>query len=516
MTSEPADDTPRKPGTRRWLLPAAFFVVGALITAGIFALLMNIMQRKQEGSQANFQVVQLTEKSFDPAEWGKNFPAQYEGWKATATNQGEVTPRVPATTVGDGMVTASKLKADPRLVTMWQGYAFAVEYNEPRGHAHMLDDQRLVKRVQAPFKQPGACLNCHSSVPEVLANIGGDPATAWATMNKTPYADASKWANHPVTCIDCHDPETMALRITRPALIEGLKELKAGQGIKDWDISKATNNEMRAYVCAQCHVEYYFAGDAKTLTFPWDKGLTANNALDYYDEVGFSDFTQSLTGAKVLKAQHPDYETWAQGIHAQNGVTCADCHMPYMRQGAVKVSDHQIASPLSSEAQINRTCLTCHRATAAEMKSRVETIQGRWKASQSVSFDALSQLIRDINEAKQAGTTNPEWITAAQQWQRKAQYFQDYTVSENSRGFHAPQYALTLVNEVTDAARRGQLALRGVTLPITTDPTQYTPMIATPAPTTATTAPATPAPTTAAPATTAAPTPIRPAYSPTP
>jgi len=273
---------------------------------------------------------------------------------------------------------------------------------------------------------------------------------------------------------------------------------------------------MRAYVCAQCHVEYYFAGDAKTLTFPWDKGLTANNALDYYDEVGFSDFTQSLTGAKVLKAQHPDYETWAQGIHAQNGVTCADCHMPYMRQGAVKVSDHQIASPLSSEAQINRTCLTCHRATAAEMKSRVETIQGRWKASQSVSFDALSQLIRDINEAKQAGTTNPEWITAAQQWQRKAQYFQDYTVSENSRGFHAPQYALTLVNEVTDAARRGQLALRGVTLPITTDPTQYTPMIATPAPTTATTAPATPAPTTAAPATTAAPTPIRPAYSPTP
>ncbi len=511
MSTSSGDKTPRASGLKRWLLPAAFFVVGALITAGIFALLMNIAQRKQEAAQPNFQVVQLTDKSFDPAEWGRNFPSQYEGWKNTAINEGAVTPRVPATTVGDGMVTASKLAADPRLVTMWQGYAFAVEYNEPRGHAHMLDDQRLVKRTQPPFKQPGACLNCHASVPEVLNAIGGDPAAAWATMNKTPYADATKWASHPVTCIDCHNPQTMALTITRPAFLEGMKEYKAGQGIKDWDISKATNNEMRAFVCAQCHVEYYFAGDAKTLTFPWDKGLTVTNALDYYDQVGFTDFTHTLTGAKALKAQHPDFETWSQGIHAANGVTCADCHMPYKREGAVKVSDHQIGSPLKSEAQINATCLTCHHDTEAEMKGRVETIQGRWKSAQNISFDALDQLIRDIVAAKQTGV-NPEWITAAQQWQRKAQFFQDYTVSENSRGFHAPQYSLTIINEVTDAARRGQAALRGITLPVTTDPTKNAPMIATPAPTTApaTTPGATAAPTTAAPA---APTPLKPIYS---
>ena len=144
----------------------------------------------------------------------------------------------------------SKLAADPRLVTMWQGYAFAVEYNEPRGHAYMLLDQQLVKRVQPPFKQPGSCLNCHASVPEVLNAIDPkDPAGAWATMNKMPYADAAKLAKHPVTCIDCHDPATMKLRITRPAFVEGIKAYKATQGIANFDPNKdATNNEMRARV----------------------------------------------------------------------------------------------------------------------------------------------------------------------------------------------------------------------------------------------------------------------------
>lgn len=518
MSSKIDAPTPRPAGARRWLWPALFFVVGALITAGVFALLMNIAQRKQEATQPNFQVVQLTDTSFDPAEWGKNFPAQYEGWKNTSINESETSLRTPAPTdpAAPKDVAPSKLTADPRLVTMWQGYAFAVEYNEPRGHAYMLSDQQLVKRVQPPFKQPGACLNCHTSLPEVLNKIGGDPAAAWATMNKMPYTDATKLASHPVSCIDCHEPTTMKLRVSRPAFIAGIKEYKAGQGIANFDVNTmATNNEMRAYVCAQCHVEYYFKGDAKTLTFPWDKGLTVNNALDYYDEIGFSDWTNTLTNGKMLKAQHPDFETWSQGIHAANGVTCADCHMPYKREGAVKVSDHQIGSPLKSEAQINSTCLTCHHETEAEMKERVETIQGRWKSAQNISFDALDQLIRDIVAAKQANV-NPEWIAAAQQWQRKASYFQDYTVSENSKGFHAPQYSLTIINEVTDAARRGQAALKGITLPVTTDATKYTPMIATPAPSTApaTTPAATPgatvAPSSAAPA---APTPLKPVYS---
>ena len=65
---------------------------------------------------------------------------------------------------------------------------------------------------------------------------------------------------------------------------------------------------MRSLVCAQCHVEYYFKGDGKYLTFPWDKGMTVEAIEQYYDEAGFSDYTHALSRTPILKAQHPDYE----------------------------------------------------------------------------------------------------------------------------------------------------------------------------------------------------------------
>lgn len=33
-----------------------------------------------------------------------------------------------------------------------------------------------------------------------------------------------------------------------------------------------------------------------------------------------------------------------QGMHARSGVACADCHMPYQRVGAQKISDHHVRS----------------------------------------------------------------------------------------------------------------------------------------------------------------------------
>ncbi|MCE1177846.1 MAG: ammonia-forming cytochrome c nitrite reductase subunit c552 [Micrococcales bacterium] len=448
---------PRK--KRSWPMIAAVLVAGALVTAGILALLVNIMERKEEAKSPYFHVKNLDEKTFDPAVWGENFPLQYEGYKKTSEMPKDEQATPPA---GDPrkFMAKSKLKEDPRLVTMWQGYAFSVEYNEPRGHEYMLQDQQLVKRV-TQFKQPGACLNCHASIPQVLDSIGGDKAAAWATMNKTPYKEAVKHANGPIACIDCHDPKTMKLRVTRPAFIEGIKEYKAGQGIKEYDVNKqATAQEMRTFVCAQCHVEYYFKGEEKTLTFPWDKGLTVDDALAYYDEVGWKDFEHKLTGAPAVKAQHPDFETWSNGVHASAGVGCADCHMSYTREGATKVSNHQVASPMRSDATINSSCLTCHHSTEAEMKQRVNTIHDRYEHAKDASFDALDALIKDIEKARKSGVAADK-ITEAQKQQRKAQFFMDYVVSENSRGFHAPAYTISILNDVTDASRKGQLALRG-------------------------------------------------------
>lgn len=449
----------------RLLLAIAFLVAGALVTVGIASLLISIFEKRTEAQNPYFRVAELSETTYDPAVWGQNFPLQYEGWRATAEMEVEdQQAQQPTETDPRTIVAHSKIEEDPRLVNMWQGYAFSTDYRHPRGHAHMLEDQRLTKRVTSPqFKQPGACLNCHASTVEVMDTLGeGDRTAGWHAMNKMSYQEATQLASHPVACIDCHDPQTMALRVTRPAFELGIAEYKEGQGIKDYDVNTmATAQEMRSYVCAQCHVEYYFAGEGKTLTFPWDHGLTADDALQYYDEIGWSDFTHALTGADVVKAQHPDFETWAQGVHASSGVTCADCHMPYKREGAAKVSDHQIASPMRSDETINASCLTCHNTTEQEMRERVEKIHGTYEQTKDVAFDALTALIYDIEAATKDGTP-ADRLDAARGFQRKAQFFMDYVVSENSRGFHAPAYTNRLLNDVTDASRRGQMALRGV------------------------------------------------------
>src|SRR5690606_29836814 len=138
---------------------------------------------------------------------------------------------------------------------------------ELRGHAYRLHDQRETERVKQ-FDQPGACLNCHASTYVLMQDLGdGDIQAGFDEMNKMPYDEVTQLVDHPIACIDCHDPDTMELRITRPAFMEGITSLKASEGIKDYDVNRdATPSEMRTYVCAQCHVEYYFEGEGKTLT----------------------------------------------------------------------------------------------------------------------------------------------------------------------------------------------------------------------------------------------------------
>ena len=230
---------------------------------------------------------------------------------------------------------------------------------------------------------------------------GGDIVKGFEQINQMPYFDARKLVNHPVACIDCHDSQTMALRVTRPAFMEGMRALKAGQGVPDYDVNTmATRQEMRAFVCGQCHVEYYFKGPEKRLTYPWSKGLKVDDILQYYDENPHDDWTHAESGAKVLKAQHPEFEMWNQGIHARSGVACADCHMPYMRVGALKISDHHVRSPVLN---INNACQTCHKWPEEELRARIETIQGRVFGLRNRAMDAVVALITDIKEAAHTG-----------------------------------------------------------------------------------------------------------------
>jgi nitrite reductase (cytochrome c-552) len=454
------------PQKRTWMigLVAGAFALAAVLAA---ALLVSIAQKKQEAKNPVVRVVEITDDTEDPAVWGKNFPIEYDLYRKTTdmarTKYGgsEAVPHTPTSQDPRTVTAQSKTDADPRLKTMWAGYAFATDFREERGHAYTLDDQMFTQR-QVVAKQPGTCGQCHASVYVPMKKLGnGDIWKGFEALNKMPYAQAAKeHFKHPVGCIDCHDPATMALRITRPGFLEGIRAYKASQGVKDYDPNvMASRQEMRAYVCGQCHVEYYFKGPEKRLTFPWSKGMKADEILGYYDEVGFRDWTHKISGAPALKAQHPEFEMWNQGMHARSGVTCADCHMPYLRVGGTKVSDHWVRSPVLN---LNRACQSCHKWPEEELKGRVEAIQDKHMKLREQAFDALVALIGDLEAAKAAGRTDAE-LDPARYLQRRAQFLFDFVEAENSSGFHAPQEAARVLFGSIDASRQGQLVLRDPT-----------------------------------------------------
>jgi nitrite reductase (cytochrome c-552) len=442
---------------------AIAIVAAAAVAIGAIALLVNVFERKSEARNPFYRVVELTDQTDDPAVWGKNFPSQYDGYRRTVdqvrTRFGgsEAVPRTPTAADPRSIVAQSRLEEDPRLRTMWAGYAFSKDFREERGHAFMLDDQTFTERQQAA-SQPGTCMHCHASVYVPYRTLGGgDLIRGFERMNQMPYAEARKLVTHPVACIDCHAPDTMQLRVTRPGFIEGIRALKASEGLRDYDVNAAaTRQEMRSFVCGQCHVEYHFKGPEKRLVYPWAKGLRVENILAYYDEAKFRDWTHRDTGAPALKAQHPEFELFMQGIHARSGVACADCHMPYKREGALKVSDHHVRSPLLN---VSGACQTCHRWPEEELRARVGVIQQRHFDLRNRAMDALIALIDDLERGVASGRGDAA-LAPARDFQRKAQFYLDFVEAENSTGFHAPQEAARILGESIDFSRRGQLAVR--------------------------------------------------------
>ena len=146
---------------------------------------------------------------------------------------------------------------------------------------------------------------------------------------------------------------------------------------------------------------------------------------------------------------------WSQGIHARSGVACADCHMPYQREGAIKISDHFVRSPLLN---VSKTCLVCHHFTEEELKARVDIIQERNHSLLVRAEDAVVDLINVLAAAKASGVNDAQ-LQAARELQRSAQWRVDFVSSENSMGFHAPQEASRILGEAIDLARKGQIEL---------------------------------------------------------
>ena len=533
----PENPEPRKKRGLLVALVAGAFALGAI---GAAALLVNIAERKQEGKNTYVRLVDVTEDDVDAAKWGTNWPREYDGYKRTS--EPTHTKYGGGSGVAEGVLPPQKAERDPWLKRIFAGYLFAVDYRDRRGHAFMLFDQENTKRnVQAEGKQSGNCLHCHASILPLYRKLGKEAApqateaeqvqkgleavgamSYWEAHDELAKLTGGK--AHPVSCVDCHDPKSMETRVMRPAFITGIQKLAASSAatphlpsIETWRKGPkarpydpnvdATRQEKRTYVCAQCHVEY-FCGKGTTIFFPWGDGLKVEEIEKSYDailvkEKRFKDWTHAETGMEVLKAQHPEFEVWSQGIHARAGVACADCHMSYKRDGAQKVSEHWVRSPLLSA---NRSCAACHPSSDEELKARVEAIQDRHfallsragqaavdmldaivavrkpydekarpaaeaKAKETLAGSAdLAKLPKEEQEKKLATEVKANLLASwravvekdaslkeLEELQRAAQWRLDFVAAENSMGFHAPQELARILGESIDLSRKAQL-----------------------------------------------------------
>lgn len=413
------------------------FLLGMLATS--------ILQRRHE-AEAERPRREIGELEVNSARWGEEFPRQYASYRRmledrTHTKYGGAAPR-------------DYLDETPANVILFAGYGFAKEYRQARGHLYAVDDVTTTKRVND--KTPGTCFTCKSpDVPRLMAKMGPEK------FYSTPFASLKAEVTHPIGCLDCHEPNSMRLRITRPALREAFQR----QGR---DIEQVSHQEMRTLVCAQCHVEYYFQAPNSYLTFPWDEGLSAEKIDGYYTEKKFSDWTHAISKTPMLKMQHPDYEVYTTGIHAYRNVACADCHMPYKTEGGSKFTDHDVQSPLLNLAN---SCAVCHRWGEEEIRTRVEGIQDKVHEGRTRAESAIAQAHFDIAAAMESGA-NDEELKPARDLIRKAQLRWDYVAANNGMGFHSPQECQRLLTAAVDLAGQCRvesariLAQHGYTAPV--------------------------------------------------
>ncbi len=421
---------------RPWVSWFIFFITIAVVfILGLLA--SSIIERRAEAAYVNVPKNTLTE--FEPRNelWGENYPREYQSYIGTADTSFQ--------SLYNGNATIDMLEVDPRLVVLWAGYGFSKDYKQGRGHYYAIDDVQNTLRTGAPKTgndgpMPSTCWTCKSPDVPRLMNQKGVVQFYTGT-----WAGIGEEIVNSIGCADCHDSKTMNLKITRPALIEAFER----QGK---DITKASYQEMRSLVCAQCHVEYYFdktvADGANYLKFPWDNGTSVEAMEEYYDNIEFSDWTHSMSKAPMLKAQHPGYEIFSKGIHAQRGVSCADCHMPYKSEGGQKFTDHKMQSPLNN---IANSCQVCHREEAKTLAENVYERQNQVIENR----DKLEiQLVSAHVEAKTA------WELGATEEQMKdilmgirhAQWRWDYAAASHGGSFHAPvELSRVIASGITEA-----------------------------------------------------------------
>ncbi len=422
-----------------------------IVTVGIVFLLgmlaSSIIERRSEAIFAYSPEAKYS--PFEPRneKWGELFPREYDSYMQTADTGFK--------SKYNGSAMVDMLEESPAMVVLWAGYLFSRDYNQGRGHYYAVTDIRNTLRTGAPSAdvaspQPNTCWACKSPDVPRMMNLAGV-----AEFYKGTWDTKGTEIINSIGCADCHDSKTMNLKISRPALVEAYESMGK-------DISNATHQEMRSLVCAQCHVEYYFNkkmyDNVQYLVFPWKNGTSIEDIEKYYDEAGFSDWTHTMSRAPMLKAQHPDYEVYLTGVHASRGVSCADCHMPFISEGGQKFTDHHLQSPLNN---VSNSCQVCHREETEKLISDVYSRQDKIAENRN-SLETL--LVRCHTEAKLA------WDLGAGDEQmkeilndiRRAQWRWDFSAAGHGNSFHSPLELSRIISGGITLAQEARIKLARV------------------------------------------------------
>ncbi|MCL2332057.1 MAG: ammonia-forming cytochrome c nitrite reductase subunit c552 [Actinomycetia bacterium] len=369
-----------------------------------------------------------------PAQWASKFPEQ------VSTFEADTTPLEPV---------QSYLQIFPFLNTIYAGSAFSKSYDTPKPHLEALQDAKDSKRISE--KSNSVCFACKSSQYTIIEQSG-------TNLTHVPFLTEAPNITQSITCYDCHK--------NYPG--PGSQTKQAGSGTYLGAIRQAFTTAFAAEIkggkmlpadaaCGQCHNEYYFDPKSGEVTMP--KELTDPfEIFDFYQKIGYVDHVNPNTGAKMLKAQHPEYDMVANNtdMHAMAGLSCADCHMESLGGG---VTSHKLTGPLYSAKIRKDVCLTCHTKGDAALLDLIKTSKATFVAKINVDGNALAALTDSLAAANKSGSYTDAQLDPIRAQVREAQWFLDWVMNENSKGIHNPAEANKCLDHSLEVTKAGQAAV---------------------------------------------------------
>ena len=340
-------------------------------------------------------------KAVTAEEWEEKFPNIVASYNQNAENNYRI----------------SYLDTDPYLTNIYEGYGFAIDYTSATGHTYCLED---VYNTERPHPLAN-CLTCKTADFTIMVNELGEDVYSYDFQEL--YGSMSQ----SVGCYTCHandEEKEDNLVVTHSYITMALGEEHDG-------IDPAV------LACGQCHIEYYFDPETKATRMPHSgiDTMGPEATLAYYDEMDFADWTQESTGTRMLKAQHPEMETFLlDSPHAKMGMNCADCHMgTSTAEDGTTYVNHYWRSPLEDE-ELLQTCAKCHGET--DMAEKVHALQTVVTSEEQRIGNLLSGLKDGLAEAVAAGTYTQEQLDEIRSIYRSAQWYWDYCYVENAEGAH--------------------------------------------------------------------------------